>query len=284
MLDSAYSTYFFKHIITQEVAYNTLLMVNRKILHRITAEVIEKQFANTIEEFYYNLAEHYRKAEVEEKAFEYLKKAGEKARANYENQKAIGYYDQVNALARRQGDDETVIDYLLKKGWIFWLIGKWDEQQKTLYEEALHLAEGIHHRKYISEALKNYTEAIACYQQAIHLFEEVNDTRGVAGVTCNMGGLYAQQGDSEHAITCYQTVIEMNEASGNDKFLFALNGYGLGFTHHFIGNYDIAMTYYEQSLNTSQEIGSKWLISLGFGRIGFIHGEKGHYDEAIVCL
>jgi predicted ATPase len=41
MLGAKYSAYLFKHIMTQEVAYNTLLFVNRRILHHITAEVIE---------------------------------------------------------------------------------------------------------------------------------------------------------------------------------------------------------------------------------------------------
>jgi inosine-uridine nucleoside N-ribohydrolase len=62
--------YMFKHALTQDVAYNTLLIQRRKDLHRMVAMAIEELYAERLAEFYEMLAYHYEKAEVWEKALQ----------------------------------------------------------------------------------------------------------------------------------------------------------------------------------------------------------------------
>ncbi|HWY50168.1 MAG TPA: adenylate/guanylate cyclase domain-containing protein [Chthoniobacterales bacterium] len=62
--------YIFKHALTQEVAYQTLLAPARKLLHRNVGEAMEKTFAERIEEFSGLLAYHYFCAESWEKALQ----------------------------------------------------------------------------------------------------------------------------------------------------------------------------------------------------------------------
>ena len=59
-------SYLFKQVTTQEVAYNTLLISNRKILHRIVAEIIEKIFVNNIKNHLYELA-IWKKQQIKQK-------------------------------------------------------------------------------------------------------------------------------------------------------------------------------------------------------------------------
>jgi class 3 adenylate cyclase/tetratricopeptide (TPR) repeat protein len=83
--------YFFKHIITQEVAYNLMLYAQRRELHRLTAEWFESHQKDDLAAFYPTLAYHWGKAENSAKAVVYLIKAGEQAHRNYANQEAIDF-------------------------------------------------------------------------------------------------------------------------------------------------------------------------------------------------
>jgi predicted ATPase len=65
-------TYLFKHALTQEVAYNSVLIERRKVLHRQTAQAIEQMFHNQLEDYYSILAHHYSKSGETEKAMNYL--------------------------------------------------------------------------------------------------------------------------------------------------------------------------------------------------------------------
>ena len=51
--------YLFKHVITQEVTYETLLKQKRKELHGLVGQAIEELYADRLEEFYEMLAFHY---------------------------------------------------------------------------------------------------------------------------------------------------------------------------------------------------------------------------------
>ncbi len=66
--------YFFTHALTQEVAYNSVLIERRKALHLQTAQAIEQLFHNQLEDYYSVLAHHYSNSGHTEKAMMYLLK------------------------------------------------------------------------------------------------------------------------------------------------------------------------------------------------------------------
>ena len=51
--------YIFKHVLTQEVAYQSLLLKKRKKLHERIGQAIEQIYADRLEEYYEILAHHY---------------------------------------------------------------------------------------------------------------------------------------------------------------------------------------------------------------------------------
>jgi len=71
--------YTFKHALTQEVAYNSVLTEWRKALHERTAQAIEALYSANLDEHYDDLAHHYHRSGNTEKAVEYLQKAGQRA-------------------------------------------------------------------------------------------------------------------------------------------------------------------------------------------------------------
>jgi class 3 adenylate cyclase/tetratricopeptide (TPR) repeat protein len=97
-------SYAFKHTLTGEVAYATLLHERRRTLHRAVAASMEELYANRLAEHYEMLAHHYFEGEVWERALDYLEKAGDKAFAVYANQRAADSYAKALAICERLGD------------------------------------------------------------------------------------------------------------------------------------------------------------------------------------
>ena len=83
--------YIFKHALTQEVAYNLLLVERRQTLHERTAEAIQAQFGERLEEHWSELAHHYSHSRNTEKAIEYSQLAGERAVKGSANAEAISH-------------------------------------------------------------------------------------------------------------------------------------------------------------------------------------------------
>jgi tetratricopeptide (TPR) repeat protein len=71
--------YIFKHALTQEVAYNSVLIERRQQLHERTGAALERLYTNSIEEHLAELAHHYGRSANLDKAVSYLMRAGQQA-------------------------------------------------------------------------------------------------------------------------------------------------------------------------------------------------------------
>jgi class 3 adenylate cyclase/predicted ATPase len=71
--------YVFKHPLTQEVAYNALLIERRKFLHERAGVALESMFAERLEDHLDELAHHYSRSDNVAKAVKYLGQAGQQA-------------------------------------------------------------------------------------------------------------------------------------------------------------------------------------------------------------
>ena len=86
--------YMFKHALTHDVAYNSILLQRRRELHRMIALAIEELYADRLAEQYEMLGYHFSRAEDWTRAIEYLLKAAEKARGGFANREALLLYEQ----------------------------------------------------------------------------------------------------------------------------------------------------------------------------------------------
>jgi len=80
--------YVFKHALTQEAAYSSLLADRRRALHEDAARAIERVFAMALDDHCDTLAHHYARSGNAEKAIQYLARAGERAVARSANGEA----------------------------------------------------------------------------------------------------------------------------------------------------------------------------------------------------
>ena len=86
--------YVFKHALTQDVTYDSLLTTRRQVLHAAAGQAMERLYPDWLAEHYEALAHHFTRGAVWEKAFDYLTRSGDKARQAYANQEAIAFYTQ----------------------------------------------------------------------------------------------------------------------------------------------------------------------------------------------
>lgn len=93
-------TYLFRHAITQEVTYQSLLFAQRQQLHHAVAATLEALTPDATE----RLAYHFSRSGDRDRARHYLIQAGKKAFAEYANQSALDYFTQ--ALDFAEDPDE----------------------------------------------------------------------------------------------------------------------------------------------------------------------------------
>ena len=113
--------YVFKHALTQEVVYNSLLKKERKLIHERIARVIEKLFEKKLSIFE-TLAFHYEQAECIDKAVYFLVKSGEKSINKYAVEESHNYYLRAYNLLSvktQKGSTENISLIDLINRWAF---------------------------------------------------------------------------------------------------------------------------------------------------------------------
>jgi class 3 adenylate cyclase/tetratricopeptide (TPR) repeat protein len=110
--------YTFKHGLTYQVAYNSLLQERRKALHARIVEAIETIYRDRVIEQVERLAHHALRAEVWDKAVTLLRQAGIKAASRSAHREAATYFEQaieaLRHLPQRRATLESAIDLRLE--------------------------------------------------------------------------------------------------------------------------------------------------------------------------
>ena len=105
--------YIFKHAITQEVAYTSLLLARRRELHKVAAQAIERLFPDRLDDLSATLGYHYERAEEARPALHYLGRAAARAQATFANTEAVAFYrsalTQIERMAPSNDADVTRI-------------------------------------------------------------------------------------------------------------------------------------------------------------------------------
>jgi class 3 adenylate cyclase/tetratricopeptide (TPR) repeat protein len=97
--------YTFKHALTQEVAYNSVLMERRRLLHERTGEAIEALFKDRIDDHLADLARHYSRSANTRKAVEYVFRVGSQAEARFAYSEAITRLSSALEFLKHLPDD-----------------------------------------------------------------------------------------------------------------------------------------------------------------------------------
>ena len=127
------SEYAFKHALTHEVAYGSMVQDRRRALHVQIVEAIEQHYADRLGEQVERLAHHAVRAELWEKAVRYLRQAGGKAATQSALPDARAWFEQalgvVHALPEAPSMLEQAFEIRLELGRVLLLSG---EPRQTL--------------------------------------------------------------------------------------------------------------------------------------------------------
>jgi predicted ATPase/class 3 adenylate cyclase len=288
-------TYLFKHVFTQQVAYESLLYSTRAMLHETIGGYIEREYHDSLDQQVFILAHHYENSENQEKKREYLLKAGEAAQRDYANAGAINYYEK--ALPLLTIEDHT--DVTLKLGEVQELIGDFQEAARH-YDQALSQSKdlGDRRRQAWVEAAKGeflrkqgkLAEASEILEHASKLFEEVDDLAGKGQVLHFVGTIADQSGDFEEATRLMTESLHIRQQLGDQRQIASMLA-NLGIVAARQGQLEKAQSLWEQSLELRREIGDRWgvaniLNNLGFSflEIGDLEAARTRLEEAVVIL
>ena len=120
--------YTFRHALTHEAAYGSLLVKRRRAVHRRVAEALEAANAERIEEVAPLLARHFGEAGEDEAALRYAVVAGDAAARLYANAEAEAHYRIGLDLARRIGAETSLLRSLFeRRGNTLELEGRYDD-------------------------------------------------------------------------------------------------------------------------------------------------------------
>ena len=139
--------YIFKHALTQEVAYSSLLLKKRKEMHESIGKAIEELYPNRLDEFYEALAFHFKNGASTDKAIYYLTKAAEKSFDRYAVEESQHHFiEAYELLALRvgqvKGTEVQLIDMLMKWAYVFYFRGDF-KGLTALLEAHKELAESL---------------------------------------------------------------------------------------------------------------------------------------------
>jgi hypothetical protein len=95
--------YQFRHVITQEVAYELIPPTQRRELHRAIAEWYELEHGEDLSPFFALLAKHWSHTDQTVKALDYLEKSGESAARQFANSEVIQFFTQALKLSQSAG-------------------------------------------------------------------------------------------------------------------------------------------------------------------------------------
>jgi predicted ATPase len=257
-------TYIFKHIITQEVAYETLLFAQRRQLHRTVAEWHHEKFgAGSVESppktglasikespltpFYPILAYHWRQAEdkVWERHYTWL--AGQRAANQFANDDAAQYFSR--ALTLTAADDiEALYQLLLAREAVNDLRGEREAQAEDLAAlETLAEASGkqvwqatvaLQQANY-AEVMSDYPASLKAAQKAVELAKVLGDQEMGAEGHIAWGKVLWRQGDYEAAHEQFDQAITSAKGT-NNRYNEAKSLYYLGQVYLYQDNHSSA--------------------------------------------
>jgi DNA-binding SARP family transcriptional activator/class 3 adenylate cyclase/tetratricopeptide (TPR) repeat protein len=206
--------YAFKHVLTQEAAYNSLLRGERRACHRQVAETLERLYAERIEEYLGLLAHHWERAEESERAMDYLVRAGDQARVAYANEEAIDYYQRALALLEDAPLGEARKEWRLAAlkglGTTYFGVGRVSEAEEPLLKAislgkalALPSQDLIRLCSWLGDVLwweARYDDLMAVAEESLALLGE--DSESLEAALANQLGAmaYAAKGDGDKAL------------------------------------------------------------------------------------
>ncbi len=292
-------TYIFKHIITQEVAYETLLHAQRRQLHTAVATWYEQKFGHgealpstgrletPLAPYYPLLTYHWHRAGNRERERIYARLAGQWAAAQFANIEAAGYFSRALELTP-QHDRAARYELLLAREAVNDLRGEREAQAQdltTLKTLAAEMGDGRRQAQValrqanFYEATSDYAAALDAANQAVAFSTQVQDANSETKAHISWGRVLWRQGDFDTArerLSHALTLARRHQFQRSE----ARSLHTLGHVHLFQGDYPAAEKYYRQALEIYRAAGERQGEADNLSNLGVIYYDLGDYPAA----
>lgn len=287
------SEYVFKHALTHEVVYGSLLLKKRKELHERVGSTIEELYPDRLEEFYEVLAHHFSRTDIREKAFYYLTLAGKKAQEVFANEEALNYFTEslrhIDKMPGSEMNEQRKIEILFEMENIYDAIGKREEQRKVL-EKIMNLSKAVNDEKRLSDGyirqaeflsvVGEYREAKRVGKDALTLKRKIGDRVGEGKALRGMGFIHWRSDDYDEALRYHQEALNVNrELGGGEAEGFEL--ISLGEVYRKLGCYEDALSCLQEALKIYKEIGIVSGHHVSAFNIGNVYQDMGNYQACL---
>lgn len=311
--------YAFKHSAVREVAYNMLLLDQRRLDHRRVAGLLAELYRGREAEHLESLAHHCLLGELWSRAVAYLLLAGDQARDLYANADAIDFYKRALALLERVGEESPDEEALppgeqarnssrrepeLRAGLadVRFRLGEYEVAWKE-YDRALALTRGVvdteagradsstHVASLVRRMARCHAE-MGEHERALALLADADaalaECEGAPAaversrVARECGWAYYATGRHSDAIGCAEQVLALAERGGAAPE--RSDGYNLlGLVAKASGQYEEAIGYYSRTLSLARSAGDLLGVGVALNNLGTVYSDQGKLAEAERC-
>ncbi len=285
--------YLFKHIVTQQVAYESLSFATRATLHEAYARYLESH--EETDRVLDLLAYHYDHSENLPKRRDYLQRAGEAAAARFSNVEAVDYITRALALAP-ESDFAARYDLLSTREQVFNVMGSREQQRadlSSLEDAARALGD---EDKELRVLLKRgwHAERLTDHAEATTILNEIQAALGVPPAQGRrtdiqteaellQGVILWQQGMPALAKPHFETALEMARASDmRAEQMNALNMLGLVYLD--LGDYGTSQTCHLQRRELARAAGDRRNEFSALNNLALVARARGNLDETMADL
>jgi class 3 adenylate cyclase/tetratricopeptide (TPR) repeat protein len=284
--------FIFKHAVTQDVAYQSLLAQRRKELHGAIGRAIEDLYADRLGEHAPILAYHYARSERPGKAIEYALLAGDQAARLYANAEAATYYDQALTMARALPPTPrahgTEIDAALKLAAVG-MTRQHIERDRQNVERARELAQQLQDERRLARALHwlgrlqyvlgNSATAIAYAEQSLEIADRLGE-ESLAAPPVNLMARAHHWSDFAKGCHMIERSVEQMARLGNKGEEATASGFA-AVLFAPTGEFDRALVYANRGVELAQEIQNPLAEAAAYGYRGILHDQRGEWARAI---
>lgn len=174
-------------------------------------------------------------------------------------------------------------------GLIYARLGK-KTKAKQYFQNVINFPKGKIKTKYHAAALRelalyhyqdqDYTSALALSKQAIQLYKNINDLKGVATINKNMGLIYQDMGEADLSIKAFKYAVEISKKTG-EAWEEAIN---LAYIANAYADKDLESTQYwaKESLQISEKINATSIKKIVYSALILSFENMNKYQQALI--
>jgi len=286
--------FVFKHAVTQDVAYDSLLAWRRGELHREAARALEQLYVDRLDEITATLAYHYARTELIPEAVMWLMRAADQAARVYANAEAILHLDlarrRVERLPEGADRDRRILEVAMRHAHSLYFLGRFRESVEVLLPHEARLAR-----------LNDPAPAAAYSFWLAHMYSRLGDQRRAADSAhraieaatrasdeATLGkahGLLALEGHwsgrSRDGIAHGREAIRLLGPRPDQRWWLAMAYFYVAMNHLLAGEFEAALGEAARAEAVGKEIGDPRLQTYAEFTAGWVEASRGNHEAAV---